>query len=407
MSKRRGLAMASILLMVFMLLLFGMTLASLASSQYRLTSGSARRTQSLHAAQSGLALASYWMARNPSWGTTGESLDERVGEERFELGFSATADRPASVNNLESSSSRSAPNGRVVPPYTALLYVRGEDAQGTKPVVLEALARFASFPYAVAAGQEVRAQAGLTVLGAPDLTAVLAGEAELPGHVYGGERVVCGGGSTVSGKVRSVGTVSLSGTALGGVEENVNPELLPNLDLTDYSTRDMDDVTVMVPGAPYLAPVLSGPVYVDGDLELVSPVLVNARLYVRGNLSVLVSMVGTGSIFVEGSTRLAATTTLLASDSIAVFSQGPLEVVGGAAFQGVLYSHQDVRIQTPLTVVGSVMSRAGNVHFQSPTIVTYLSEFTRLGTSWARRSMLGSVLAGSKPRLELVYWREL
>jgi len=393
--------------MIFMLLLFGMTLASLASSQYRLATGSARRTQALHAAQSGLALASYWMAHNPSWGTTGESLDERLGEGRFELGFTPTAARPASLNNLQGSTSRSAPNGRVVPPYTALLYVHGQDAQGIKPVVLEALARFASFPYAVAAGRQVRANAGLTVLGAPDLTAVLAGEADLPGHVYGGESVSCVGLTSISGKVRSVGTVSLSGAALGGVEENINPELLPNLNLSDYSTRDMDDVTVMVPGAPYLAPILTGPVYVDGDLDLVSPVLVDARLYVRGNLNVMVSMVGTGSIFVEGSTRVAATTTMLASDSIAVFSQGPLDVVAGAAFQGVLYSHSDVRIQTPLTVVGSVMSRTGEVRFQSPTIVTYLAEFTRLGTTWARRSMLGSLLAGSKPRLELVYWREL
>lgn len=399
--------MASILLMIFLLLLFGMTLASLASSQFRLTSGSARRTQALHEAQAGLALASYWMARNPDWGTTGEALDEQAGDGRFQLGFTATPERPASVNNLQSSTTRSAPNGRVVPPYTALLYVRGEDAQATRPVTLEALARFASFPYAVAAGQEVRANGGLTVLGAPNLTEVLAGHAELPAHVYGGQSVSCGGGTTVSGKVRSVGRVSLSGTALGGVEESVSPELLPDLRLSDYSTQGMDDVTVMVPGTPYLAPILSGPVFVDGDLDLVNPVLLDARLYVRGNLNVMVSMVGTGSIFVEGSTRVAATTTMVASDSIAVFSQGPLDVVAGAAFQGVLYSHQDVTIQTPLTVIGSIISRAGNVRFQSPTIVTYLSEFTRLGTTWARRGMLGSLLAGPKPKLELVYWREL
>lgn len=276
--RRRGFAMATVLMVVFLLLLFALTLADLATAQYRLSWEASEKARACETAQAGVSDAIDRLTQNPNWtspvnGTTDSDCTYQV----------------QIVNNLQGATALSG-----VPPYTAQIVSSGWVASG-KVDKITTLVQFASFPYAVAGSTGVQTGT-MTVLGAPDLNGLVAGNLSLTGNVYSGgsgaSSLSAGAGTSITGKARSVGGVQLGSpsTVSQGIEENVAPETLPSLDISSFNTSTAPDVLVMNPGIPYIAPLLTGPVFINGDVTLVSPVLLNAQLFVNGNLNIAVQL---------------------------------------------------------------------------------------------------------------------
>ncbi|MEW6283644.1 MAG: hypothetical protein AB1758_33845, partial [Candidatus Eremiobacterota bacterium] len=66
--KRAGMALLNSLWVVFLVLLFGLTLAALGSFQARLSRDAACREKAFEAAQSGLAVVISRLGQDPDWG---------------------------------------------------------------------------------------------------------------------------------------------------------------------------------------------------------------------------------------------------------------------------------------------------------------------------------------------------
>lgn len=422
--RPRGLALATVLLVVFVVLLFALTLASLATSRYQLASHGAARTRNLEAAQAGLAEAIARLSADPRYGGT---ISAQVGPDgpTSRLTFDRTRGEPWSTNNLQGNGRVAGWKGRVVPPHAAHLVAEGlfPDDGPDRIRRVEALVQFQNFPYALAGTKRVQAGHGLLVLGASGLADLLAGRTDAVGHVYAGlaqpDSLRTGAASRISGKARTPGSVNLGlgSTAQGGVENGCEPDVIPDVDLRRFDNRDWTETVEMAPGT-YLTPqVLTGSIHVPGDLDLrLGAVLSNAYVFVDGgSLSTGGPLTGTGSVFVTGRMDMAAAANLVLTSGIAVFAGDDLEIRGSLAgvqyFQGVLYSHGNIRIRDRVQVVGSVIaagrgSDKGDVVLDQQATVVHLPEYTQFGGYWEGQGMKGSALHGDLPLLKVLHWGE-
>lgn len=424
---QRGLALATVLFVVVLVLMFALTLAGLASSRYQMASQGLARQLNFEAAQAGLAETIARMTADPRFGRSGETVSRQLspGGPRYQVTFDRSAGVPWSVNNLQGTTRTAGWQGRVVPPYSALLISRasvpGEEPGRTR--TLEALVQFRSFPYAIAGTGVVRTGDLLQVLGGASLSDLLAGRLESPGHAYSGSvemgSLRTGALSRISGKARSPGSVLLGpgSTAVQGIENGIEPDSLPDVNLDRYDNRTWTETVELAPGT-YLAPLpLSGPIYVPGDLDLrLGAVLANAHLFVNGRMSSGGPLTGTGSVFVRGRLDLTAAANLVLTNGIAVFAGDDLEIRGPLAgvqvFQGVLYSHGNLRIRDMVQVVGSVVAQStsptkGNVILDRQATVIHLPEYTQFGSYWELLGMKGSALQGELPLLKVKHWSEI
>ena len=144
---RSGLALATIVYVAFVVLLFGLTLAVTASFAYQSVHRQVSQRQAMEAAQAGLALAIYQVADNPSWGTRGETLTQTVGDTgtRCTVTFNSGPPTVWSTNNLQGSTGVAGYGGQPVPPFSALIVSHGASEHG-QTQKLEALIQLAPYP---------------------------------------------------------------------------------------------------------------------------------------------------------------------------------------------------------------------------------------------------------------------
>jgi Tfp pilus assembly protein PilX len=391
--RRGGFALATLLMIIFLLLVFGLTLADLTTSAYQLSYQAGEQNRAVEVAQAGVH----------------QMIDRLTTNPNNSSGISTTLDggniTVTVIDNLQGITAASG-----VPPYCAQIDSVGATASG-RSAHLQVLVQFQSFPYAVAGYAGVQAQA-LTVAGASDITSFLSSnQTGLQGHVYSGgaspTSLTAAAGTSISGRARSVGGVVIGSpsTVAQGIDQDVTPEILPSLDITSFDNQATPGVTVQNSGGPYLALPVTGPTYVDGDITLVSPVFVNGQLYVNGNLDIQVALTGIGSIFCTGTCHIYGAGALVATDGIAVFSQGDMSVQG-PFFQGVLFSQGNLNIGSGVTVLGAAISTQ-QVTCAGPIQVVYLSQYTQFGSSFSQHSMLGSLVNGPTPLLKVLFWKDV
>lgn len=409
---QRGMAILQSLWVVVLLLLFGLTLAALGSYQYQLSRDASYKQQALEAAHAGVARAQSRLAEEIDFAGT---LSEDFGVSRYTVTFDQSA-AVWSLNNLRSPQSRPGYLGEVAPSYSVLVFSRGE-ASG-RVVTLQAVLQYGSYPYAVAATQEIRSSGPLMVEGSGTITEVLGildgliggllGGGAVPdsstqAHIYADLGIHAGPNSYVNGQARTPGTASFGpgSQVVGGIFQGARAERIPDIDISRFSNASFPDVTILAPNSSYS--VLTGNCYVNGDITLDAAVLNNCYLYVDGgDLVSKLGLTGTGTIFVTGKTSLEGALSIVASNGIALFSNDDLEVAGGNHFQGVLYSHGDIRVQSGLNVVGAVVSSGGSVEVNSARVIGF-GDYSRLGVY----DMKGSLLQGDPPALHVVFWRQL
>lgn len=174
--RRRGFALSTTFIVVFLVVLAGFTMASIASFNYQMAKDAQLSDEALETAQAGMALAMNVFMQNPAWGTSpGDVLPESSPNPqggppssdplRYEVVFQdGVSGLPRSVNNLKGMSRALGPPDpanqnlpRAVPPHSALLFVRGTAGQGSQARrrVLECLVEFPPSTYALTAANAI------------------------------------------------------------------------------------------------------------------------------------------------------------------------------------------------------------------------------------------------------------
>lgn len=408
-----------VLLIITLVMVFSLAVANLGIFHYQAARRQELSMKAAEAAQAGLSDAVRQLSNDPRIGTTPVILSGDLDEAHYEVRFGPAYEQ-ASTNNLSGFLPVSGWNGRTVPPHAVHLLAIGTVPGGGHRVV-EALAHLEALPFPVQSTGTVTAH-GLTVAGA---SAPSRYETDaLPGSIYSGNNMLLDGIGAVTGDLRSVGTVNRAPSVLlsGQTYENVNPLDVPNLNISDFDNYNVPGKTT-VPSGTYslLNPLggglgvhrLQGTVYVEGDLHIIGPLLLDsANVFVAngGNLTVEGPITGKGSIFVTGKAQLQSGALVNDDEQIAVFADSDLEIKNGlvplvSLFQGVLYSHSKIKLGPGVTVLGAVISRAydptqGNLEFDGLNQVVHIPQHTAFASYWLARG------TGGAP-MKLDYWAEL
>lgn len=409
--SQKGGALAATLLIISFLLVFVLTLANLATFDLRSVGRQGQTQLALNAAEAGLELVASELARDPQIGNSNEVFARTFSDgSRYRVTFDDSGTSPWSVNNLDRLVGVVGPSARPVPPLHAYLVADGFSPTGTRARV-ETLIRLEAIPYAIAGTNRVRLNS-VTVAGSNRAADAPTG-ANLAGHVYSGNSgsgsLGVNGLSRISGDARSAGGISVGALAnvVGDVEPNLSPETLPVLRIEDFRNDTVTGVTTN-PGGIVVAPVISGQWFFNSNTTLTGvTAMADATIYVQGDLTVAGSLLGNGTIFVNGETRFIQAVNLTGSDRLTLFSEGDISILLPSIFQGVMYTHGNVTT-TPLLatiVFGAVYAvgdgdpSRGNVTLGAGSTVIHVSELTAFATSFLGRNGESNVVR--------VYWNRL
>lgn len=404
----RGGALASTLIVILFLTVFGLTLVNLSTFDLRTSSRNNQREAAFNAAETGLETVIGELSLDPRTGKMGETFSDTLADgSSYTVTFDTTSGLPYSVNNLDDlTSGESGYNGRTVPPLHALLFARGVSSQGEEAVV-ECLIRLEGLPYAVAGTGRVTLN-NVGVWGSQRLSE--AGAPTLSGNTYSGalgpDSTRLLGLTRVSGDARSAGGISVLAPAAvnGEVEPDHEPENLPDLVITDFRNDGTPGVSLRI-GAITLDPLLTGQVYFDSDTILTGASILNdATVFVNGDLTVAGTLIGTGTLFVTGETSFLNAIDLGGTNRVTLFSQGDINIALASVFQGVLYTHGNINTGPLLatTIFGAAYAvnysdpSKGNVNLGSGSNVVHVSELTAFASSYLGRSGEANALR--------VYW---
>ena len=407
-ARTRGGALASTLLIILFLAIFAFTLANLATFDLRTASRNGQKQMAFQAAQAGLDSATSELLKNPDFGKAGEILSETLSDgSSFVVSFdSAQTIHPFSYNNLDSFTQvTSGYKGRAVPPFHASLFSTGASPSGETSRV-ECLIRLEAIPYTVAGTGKV------------NLTRVLVNGADDRANVYSGspasDSLTLGGVTTIAGDARSAGAINVGPLASvnGDTEPHISPESLPDLNLDRFRNVSAPGVTYL-PGGVLAVPVLTGPVYIDSDITFpVAVTMLDATVFVDGDLQVDGLLAGTGTVFVNGDTNFGIAIDLSGSGNrLTLFSKGDINFTYPllpSIIQGVLFSQGNITAAGSIQVFGAVYavnesdSAKGNVSLGTLGIlssVTHLQQSTAFANYWIAR--------GGEAEAIRVYWRKL
>ncbi len=383
MRRQRGHILVQLLVISSLLFVLASSFVAMASFHSYTVSRRTELYRARLAGQAAIEEAMVHLTQDATWqgSVQGETLNGS-----YRLSFDD------SVNNLKGPLPLQGYAGRLVPPNSALLVGHGNARSEASSTVL-ALVRFEPYPFALAASNGLTAASRLRVLGALSLEDVAAGRLDEPAGILmaaPGSNLTAGPGSLVTGGIQ----VSSGDPILGpgsdvrqGVRQGAVPSMLPDLDLARYDNQGFEGLTELLPGS-YPSTALEGPVRVPGTLQLAGAALQNAYVYVDGDLAINGRLSGNGSFYVRGNARLRGNQSLVGGTSIAVFSQGTLEVAGASFFQGLLYSHEFVRTGAGMNVVGSVIVQApsglpqgGRIELGANSTVVYVPELAGMGAA--------------------------
>lgn len=401
----RGGALASTLLVVLFLVIFGFTLVNLAVFDLRTVSTNGQKQLAFGAAQAGLDAVISELCRNPQIGQSGEVFSETLADgSSYRVSFDSSLEGSWCFNNLGGLSAANGYRGRGVPPLHASLFAEGTSPTGESSLI-ECLIRLEAIPYAVAGTGKVNL-AGTRVFALKQGTST---GTEFEAHVYSGspdsDSLRVGGLSRVSGDARSVGGINvelLAGVA-GETEAYHEPETLPDIQIDAFRNDEHPSVTVL-PGGILPVGALAGQVYINGDVLSGALVLADATVFVEGDLTVA-AVLGRGTVFVNGVTNITAEVNFEGNDRVTLFSDGDINMPLGGLMTGVLMTKGNFSNLAALTVFGAVYavdeldSTQGNVNIGLLSTVVHRSDVTSFASYW-----LG---IGGEADAIRVYWRKL
>lgn len=374
MTRPRGMALGTILMIVLVALLLLVTAASTSIFQLSFSVSKTRGDHAQNLAESALSLA---MARMADSGFSfGQSPSDRVSLALPEFPNSEglvtfnPSELPGghSTYNLESDTSRLGARGRVVPSRTVHLVARGR--VGDTERWMEAIYYRPPFPDGMVC--QGRAEASGLFLAATrtpgaytggDPSQIPAGN-RLPGNLFSNDSVAFGANCRITGSVGSTGAIDVAPDTIveGEVSPNTSARTVPVIDVADkIASFDLNSDTLFGSYAGDLDlpdhwfAQRNGDLDVGGNLNLHHSVLT-----VRGNLTIQGSLVGVGLVLVDGDVTVLDGADLSTENQVAVAATGRVLLRSssklGNFFQGLIYTDTDLTARE-ITIVGAVVSQ--------------------------------------------------
>ena len=221
-------------------------------------------------------------------------------------------------------------------------------------------------------------------------------------------------GSRVVGNLQAGGGVNVKDTSTvgGEVRSYHGATELPHFDFASYDPANggalnYNTVPPGFQGDQNLNGVVrcDGPnLTINGDLNLD-----NCLFYVNGSLTVTGSVRGSGAVVVTGSTTIKGGSGLTSADSVALLSQGDLNLVSPNSsryvFQGLAYTRGDFKAKN-FTVVGGFVADGltpakGNIDMEGALAIR-VPIFTNLNMYFPTQAVLQLASTGSEPGEEKV-----
>lgn len=341
-NRRKGFALISTLL--FLGIMFMMSLSMVVMSRHRVFSGLTQhhKSQALYLAEAGLAKSQVALEADLEWlGEAEGKVDGIPGTYKVQFGV----DRFGSVNNIGKSSPAESYRGSdSVPPNTALLIVTANVSGQT--YTLEALVRGSGsvgfMTDAILASGKIRAKGDLKVDGVAALNDSKAVDGSIQSNDSSGSNTVVweGGGSAhIAGNVGTGGASSgihMPGAVIDGSLEANAPANIPRTDIVAEVNNNMTHPapsfvalgTTHLPGGKYSVAGAN----LSGDLVLED----GATIYVNGDLDINGSIRGKGTVYVTGKTTFRGDSQVTTNEnfSVALYSKGDVRLTGfdGTAF---------------------------------------------------------------------------
>ena len=278
--------------------------------------------------------------------------------------FDKKSSEPYSTNALSSDVAVIGWNQTLVPKRSIHLVSVGK--VGAMRVIHEVFIGQKNLPFAVASAGKVRGTA-LDVYAVDSFEALADGITEdekKPGNIVANDNstdsVDLGTDTEVSGDVRSVGRVNLTGGAVvkGKVKEGQSAQNLPRIELTQYDPQNGQQS--FVPYTSGMTEVKRGRARYQGDLTISDLHLDSGLLYVDGNLTITGKVTGNGAIVSTGKTHVTGSLNV-SSDLVALVAGGDVHIDGrgssdgGTRMQGLVYTKGSFKAEDS-TVVGAIVS---------------------------------------------------
>ncbi|MEW6280549.1 MAG: pilus assembly PilX N-terminal domain-containing protein, partial [Candidatus Eremiobacterota bacterium] len=357
MSRRRGLALVSVLLMGAVLLVMVLALYKSVHGELFLSKNQHDQVVALNAAEAGLADAITVMEITPGWalGFTDKPLPG--GQGAYSVTFwdgTGTPGELDSINNLGGLAAVASYYGPV-PPNSALILSVGKKGGAVRRVGGLVRGGLSEVDTGLQASGLLQMRGNLKVDGFESLETSVPLNVEIhsaktgAGTMVSWDKLTPTDKALVQGKVSSAGSsadrILFNGSNVAGTTpdysvlsfDNVPPRSVPPVDI-----QTAIDAKSGSPGSPLPA---SGPVtlnggdhYYNGDQSIQGDLVLQngAKIYVNGNLSVNGSVSGEGAVLVAGQTDLRGDASVDATDAnyVALLSRGSVVLRGfdGTAF---------------------------------------------------------------------------
>jgi hypothetical protein len=445
-----GMALAATLVFVAVLFVGATALGTIAINNLTSVRISSNGAIAMQAAEAGLAIVTSYVNDDHYHGTHGETASGTLtaSSATWTVSFSDGSGTPEayqSVNNLNGSATVIRSDGTRVPPGTCdiIITTNVQSPNRNIPKLGCVLSLNSNWKAAVASSGVFAASGGLTVEGARDLDAarrILSGLALPTDYIPG----VLAANSTGNPSIKTAGSASFPG---GGYVVTPGTAKVPSYvpvynDTTPipkvtyaFYTPDTTAVNVITLSTMPSSLTTSGPVNtyyyngnlsVSGGLDVIgtssNPItlcvngslsvsgglnLQNATIYTNGSFNVSGGVKDhggkgscSGSIFVCGTGHdfnVSGASTIDASSSsgVSVYSQGDINMTGGATLQGLVYARGDVNATGGATMVGIVVAD-GNTNTEVGVTG---------GATFIYVPIYSSKLMQSTARLQKLSWR--
>jgi hypothetical protein len=317
------------------------------------------------------------LTRRPDWGSAPATdrieYNGPIERSRVRLTFDRTAGVPFSTNNQTGANSMGWGETRLlsnrrVPDKRVHLVAVGE-CRGVRRI-REAVVHVPNYTVSLGSTGKVTLLNSLvgSLPSAADLARLdsdpsLLGPGDLVTNSQEPDSVVLDVNSRVAGNVQTRGNVVVrSGSTVGGeVRPHHGAAMLPEFRFDDYDPALSDALNfqllpVGVNGPATLVGLVRcpGSAVVNGDLNLD-----NCLLFVVGDLTVRGGVRGSGAIICKGKTTVQGGSTLTSDDSVALLSQGDINLIGDVpdryTFQGIVYTRGNFTTRN-FTVVGGFIA---------------------------------------------------
>lgn len=334
-KKKRGLALVTVLFMaVPLVMLLGATISLVGHGTF--TSLTYQdRMEAFYAAEAGIVYAIEQLELDNDWAPSSVDIAMPNGRSRFRLSFGT------SRNNLNEVDPADGPRGPdTVPPDSVDLVVTGTAgaAERTLEVIIERRGTLRIEEPIMASGK-IHLRGEIQIQGVKDINdwekipaGLHSNYDEDVADVVTWQSPGSAGTATISGDVSAVssspGAVNVAGPVDGDILTQQPKRLVKDYDVVGEIALHSSSPAPPPPDATGTINLVNGDYYVSGDFTVNGKLnLQNANLYVaNGNLNVTGSLVGAGSIYVDGETHFRGDSRLAAADPD--FDQDPDVGVG-------------------------------------------------------------------------------